>query len=354
MKIFHVDRKQGTVKLKIENLDDLWYLSSVVETGDLVKTRTERRIKAKEDIGRSRGGERKTITISVRVEKTDFKSDSDTYRIMGIIEEGPEDVIAVGAHHTFNVEKGTQLTVKKDRWSRIELDRLREAEKATLRPKILVVVVDEGEATYALIRESKIEYYELTKLIGGKYDTKGREERKEEFYADTVRFIKDTLDREKISAVIVAGAGFEKGHIYQYMIQKNPELREKTAVENIGSHGRNGVQEVLKRAGVRKIMDEITSARDAQLVNELLKEIGKETRQGIYGMQDIRNAANMGAIAKLMICDNLFLKERKELDPLMETVRKLNGEIHIINHDSEAGRQLNALGGIAALLRYPI
>ncbi|MBN2014161.1 MAG: mRNA surveillance protein pelota [Candidatus Altiarchaeota archaeon] len=354
MKISAMNPRVGVVKLRIENLDDLWYLSTVVHRGDLVKTKTERRIKAKEDIERSKKAERKTVTVALRVEKADFKSDSDTYRITGIIEEGPEDLVSIGSHHTFNVEKGSELKIIKDRWSKTELDRLREAEKAALRPKILVTVVDEGEATFGLIRESKTEYFELSKLIGGKYDTKGRAERKTEFYSDAIKFMKEILEREKIAAIVVAGAGFEKEHLYRFMSEKYPELREKTALENIGSHGRNGVQEVLKRAGVRKVLDEITSARDMQLMQELLKEIGKGTGLGAYGVKDIRNAANSGAVAKLLLCDDFFLKDRRDLEPLMETVKTLNGEVHLINHDTEAGRQLHSLGGIAALLRYPI
>ena len=45
MKKIFEDLKHGIVKIKIENLDDLWYLSTIVDKGDLVKGETFRKIK---------------------------------------------------------------------------------------------------------------------------------------------------------------------------------------------------------------------------------------------------------------------------------------------------------------------
>ena len=353
MKIMYMNRRHGVVKLQVENLDDLWYLSGVINKGDLVRTKTERRIKAREDMARSKKGERRVFTLTVRVEKADFNPDSETYRISGIVEQGPEDLISMGSHHTFNVEKGTTLKIIKERWSPTDLDRLREAEKAARRPKILIVVVDEGEATFGLIRESKIEYHELSRSIGGKYDIRGRRKRKMEFYGETAKFLSEMLSRENISAIIIAGAGFEKENFRRFLSEKYPELAEKSVMENISSHGRNGVSEVMKRSKIKKIIEEITSARDVRLVHELLTEIGKDSGLGIYGLKDIETAAGLGAIKKLLICDNFFLKNRKRLEDLMYMVKSARGEVHLINHRGEAGRQLNSLGGVAALLRYP-
>lgn len=354
MKIFYKDLKQGRVKLMTENLDDLWYLSNVVNTGDLVKAKTERRIKGKEDIARTGKSERKTVTIAVRVEKTIFQLDRDTYRITGIIEEGPEDLISIGSHHTINVEKNTTLTIIKDRWSGFDLERLKDAEKSTLRPKLLIAVIDEGEANLGLIRESKIEHYDLTKLIGGKYETKDREKRKQEFYKDTAEFISTLLTKEKISSLILAGAGFEKENLHRFLNEKYPKIAEITVLENIGSHGRSGINEVMKRAKVKKIGEEINAAREIRMIHKLLEEIGRDSGLGVYGTADVINAVNTGAVETLLVCDNLIRINREQTEKIMQDVKTTRGNIHIINHGGEAGKQLNSLGGIAALLRFRI
>ncbi len=344
--------RQGYVKLKVENLDDLWYLSNVLTGGDVVRMKAERRIKGKDDVGRGGRDERRVFTLSVKVEKADFKSDSDTFRVAGKIADGPADLVSIGSHHTFNVETGTELSLEKPHWGKTELGIIREAEKASLRPKILIVVVDEGEATFGLVRESRVEYLELSKLIGGKYDTRGRAERKEEFYSDTAKAAEELLRRENVSAVIVGGAGFEKENFFKYLREKHPEAAAKAVLENTGAHGRNGVQEVLKRSKVQGIVEGIASARDLQLMEEVLKEIGKDSGLVAYGPKDVEEAAHAGAVQKLLVCDDFFLRNRRKAGELMDSVNTARGDVHLLNHDGEAGRQLSSLGGIAALLRY--
>ncbi len=354
MKILYRDLKHGRVKLKVENLDDLWYLSNVVNAGDLVKAKTERRIKSREDIARAGKSERRSITIAVRVEKADFQSERDTYRITGIIEQCPEDLISIGSHHTINVEKGTILTIIKDRWSGFDLQRLKDAERSALRPKLLIAVIDEGEVNLGLVRESKIEHYDLSKLIGGKYEIKGRRERKLEFYKDTAEFISNILKKVKVSALILAGAGFEKENFHKFLNEKYPEIAEISVLENIGSHGRTGINEVMKRAKVEKIGEEINAAREIRIIHRLLKEIGNDSGLGVYGLDDVENAAGMGAVEILLVCDDLFLKNRERIERIMQNVKSTRGDIHIVNHEGEAGKQLSSLGGIAGILRFKI
>ena len=48
MKLIHSDFKKGIVKLKVENLDDLWHLMQIIEKGDIAKGTTTRKIKGNE------------------------------------------------------------------------------------------------------------------------------------------------------------------------------------------------------------------------------------------------------------------------------------------------------------------
>ena len=354
MKIIHRNLRAGEVKVAVESLDDLWYLSNIIRPGDLVKAKTERRLKGKDDMERSGKSERITITIVIRVEKGEFKLENDTYRINGTIVEGPEDLVSIGTHHTISVEKETVLTIIKNRWSDYEVGRLKEAEKSSLRPKLLIAVIDEGDAAVGLVRESKIEYFDLAKNIGGKYDTKGRQDRKAEFYSELSQLLDSVSKRENLSAIIVAGAGFEKENFLKYLAEKNKDLSRRCVVENIGSHGRAGISEVMKRAETKKIEEEVGSARDIRLMHQLLGEIGKESGLASYGLKDVENAAQSGAVELLLINDDLFMGKRNKVDEIMQSVKSSRGAVHIVNSESEAGKQLTSLGGIAGILRYKI
>lgn len=45
MKQIYFNIKKGELKVKVENLDDLWYLSTIIEPKDLIKGKTIRKIK---------------------------------------------------------------------------------------------------------------------------------------------------------------------------------------------------------------------------------------------------------------------------------------------------------------------
>lgn len=353
MRVLFKDLRHGVLKLKVENLDDLWYLSQVVLEGDLVRGETARRVKDKEDV-KSSGGERRPVTLGVRVEKIDLKSDVNNLRVSGIVEGGPEDVVSLGSHHTLNVDADSVVTVVKREWSRVLLNVVDSAVKSTWRPRVLIVVVDDGEATLGLLRESNVQYSELSRNVGGKYDLHGRAERKKDFYGELTAMIENTSLKDNVSRIILAGAGFEKDNYMKYLRENNKELAGKCVIENTGSSGRNAVEEVIKRPALKKTIEEANSAMDIMLVDELLKNIGKDSGLAVYGLKDVESSVNAGAVEVLLVSDGIFFKERKRLEGLMKAVEKNRGRVHIINQDSDAGKQLDSIGGVAALLRYKL
>jgi protein pelota len=66
----------------------------------------------------------------------------------------------------------------------------------------------------------------------------------------------------------------------------------------------------------------------------------------------------LGAVEKLVLADTMLREtsdeKRRFLEELMKEVEKKGGEIRVISTEHEAGVKLIALGGIAALLRFPI
>ncbi|MCX6695562.1 MAG: mRNA surveillance protein pelota [Candidatus Altiarchaeota archaeon] len=353
MKVLFRDLRQGLVKVRVDGLDDLWYLSQVILEGDLIRGETTRRIKDKEDT-KSSGGERRTFTLGLRVEKLDFNSDTDSLRVSGTIEDGPEDAVALGSHHTLNVDAGSVIGIKKSEWSRALLDLLKNAEKSSWRPKVLVVAVDEGEATIGLLRDSIIQYSEISRNIGGKYDLKGRAERKKDFYSELASMVGNIAGKENVSRIILAGAGFEKDSFFDYLKDSDKNLAGKCVIENTGSSGRNAINETIKRPTLKTTVEEANSAVDVKLVDELLTNISKDSGLAVYGLPDVEAAVNTGAAGTLLLTDAIFLRERKKLEGLMKNVEKNRGIVHIINKEGEAGKQLESIGGVAALLRYKL
>jgi protein pelota len=69
-----------------------------------------------------------------------------------------------------------------------------------------------------------------------------------------------------------------------------------------------------------------------------------------YGDNQVKAAANAGAIKTLLILDTKV--RAPEVDQLIRAAENSKGEFVIISSLHEAGRRLESLGGIAAILRY--
>ena len=117
----------------------------------------------------------------------------------------------------------------------------------------------------------------------------------------------------------------------------------------------NAIKEVLRRDEIQTILKEERITKETALVEKLMEVISKDGKAA-YGMDEVENAANAGAVEKLLITDTMINKSREEknerLEAIMKTVDSLKGDIHIISSSHEAGKQLNGISGIAALLRY--
>lgn len=128
MKLIYSDFKKGEAKIKVENLDDLWYLNQIIDTKDLVKGRTLRKIKMGQEGQRKQDSVKKPVFLLIEVEKLEFSKTSNMLRISGTVKEGPEDV-PLGSYHTFSIEENSIITITKQSWLRFQIDKLREASK---------------------------------------------------------------------------------------------------------------------------------------------------------------------------------------------------------------------------------
>ena len=93
-------------------------------------------------------------------------------------------------------------------------------------------------------------------------------------------------------------------------------------------------------------------------MEKLLLNISKN-KLSTYGLKEVENASNMGAIELLLVTDSLLHKLREknsfqQLEKIMKNVESSKGTVHIISSDHDAGKKLEGLSGIAAILRYEI
>ncbi|KZX15787.1 peptide chain release factor 1 [Methanobrevibacter cuticularis] len=352
MKIVYQDRKHGIMRIIPETLDDLWHLSHIIETGDILSSKTTRRIQdTTGDKLRSDRGIKKTFFLGIKVESINFHIFTGKLRATGSIISGPEELIPLGSHHTLEVKLNTPLKIKKERWSRWIIKRIEQAVAASKKLSAMIIVLEDDTADLGLVRQFGIEYYGpiIGNVSGKRVIDKNRQKHLDEFYQ---KVIKSILKFEDIESIVIAGPGFTKNNFYSFLENKHPEIAKKSIIESAGAGGRAGIHEILKKGTVEKLTTENRIAKEIASMNEILETMAKSPSKVAYGKKETINAANAGAIEKLLVLDTIVRSEN--LEKTMNLVENMNGEVMVVSSQHDGGKQLESLGGLAALLRYSI
>lgn len=344
MRLLHQDTRTGEIKFHIDNMDDLWHLYNIIDAGDLVMAVTYRREEQKSDKVRSERGEKRRVFLGIRVEKVEFHEFDSRLRITGIIEQGPQDI---GSYHTLNLEEGDSISVIKLAWRPATLERVRQAVEDSKRPTIVFVSLEYDEATIAVLRQYGIQ--NVATIYGPSAGKMYEQKPDTSYYGEIIEKLRQIAPGDV--PIIVLGPGFAKETLAAEGKAKAPELFKKVFVYHTGQAGMAGIHELMKQGIGAEVLEGSRVAQETNEVERVLEEIAKG---GLvtYGPREVRQAVDAGAVELLLVLEPLL--REKGLDPLLKAVEEARGKVMVVSEHHEAGKKLEALGGMAALLRFRV
>ena len=348
MRKLRQDLKSGTITLEAEHTEDLFTLSQLIEESEIVEGTTIRKIKL------DRGGEERKaaiitrpVRLSIEVKTVTFTGDG--LRILGTVTEGKED-IPRGSHHTISLEIHERIIITKSHWPAYMIDKIDEA-CAGEPPRILIVNLDRDEAYFALMRRST---YEIITHLTSEPEKKANKQPEKDFYQAVASQIQQYNEKYQFEAVVLSSPAFFKDETAKKL---TGTLRGKTILCTCSSVGKNGIDEVLKRAEVSTALSTARVGRELAIVDSLLIEVGKEHGKAAYGLKAVEHAGQIGAIETLLVTEALISRLRAEghyrdISHVMNQAESTGAKVWIISSDHDGGKRLDGIGGIGALLRY--
>ncbi len=344
------ERKEG-IKIKIETLDDLWYLKILLKEGDKVAGKTFRRIRSENTV-RADKGERIPVFIEIDVEKVKFSEYKNSLRITGKIRYASDESVPLGSYHTIEVRVGDSIFISKE-FSDQEIEILKEALKHSKKAEVLILCIEDDEAEFSVVRKRGVDNIaRISYAVSGKKNIKEHDASKKEFFSQVLNKLKELVEREEVEKVIIAGIGFFKEDFYEFLKEKERKLAEMCSIVDVSSSARACIQEVLRRGVIEKICEESRISTEARLVEEVLKEIAKDGK-ATYGLSSVKEALSYSAVDTLLVTDNA-LKKIEEVEEIMKLARDTGAKTYIISTEHEAGEKLDSIGGVAALLRFKV
>ncbi len=349
MHVISSDFRKGIARLKIIDMDDLWYLSHIIDPGDFVTARTTRKIRIGENENAKTA--KKTFTLKVEAETIEISDGGKTIRINGKVKEGTDEV-PKDSYHAISLEEGSEFTLEKSRWLSYQKQKLSESSERKL--NYLLCILDREEALLAMTQKKG---YKILVEIKGDVPKKTKTvEVKKDFQQEIIQNLEAYAARYKPENIILASPAFYKEDLFKKI--NNPELKRTIILSTCSDVSESSLDEVMRRPELSEALKDSRSREEKLLVEELLKEISKDNKAA-YGWKEVGKAIDAGAVSKLLITDKFLQQKRllnqyEELDERMKHVDSLQGNIHIISSEQEAGRKIDGLGGIAALLRYKL
>ncbi|KAJ5667294.1 eRF1 domain 3 [Penicillium longicatenatum] len=379
----------GTVTLFPEEPEDMWHAYNLIRPGDLLRASAIRRVTSTQDTG-STSSARVHLNLEIRVKNLDFDPQSSQLHVSGqIVNETAHTKI--GQFHTLDLELNRNFTLEKDvgsdgegvGWDSIAVEMLKDAvdEGGKRRAEAVAVVMQEGLAhicfigQFQTILKQKIEMSVPRKRQGGGDHDKGMGK----FYRVTLETLLRQMEfntsitsgsnNETVRPILLASPGFVAAGFHKYIQTEattTPALRRllsSVVVVHSASGYMNSLSEVLQSPAVKTLLADTKYARETKLMDDFLDQLRKETNKATYGPREVESAVDQGAVGRgggvLIMSNRLFrsqnIGERKRWVGLVDRVRDVEGgEVRILSSDHESGKRLEGLGGIAALLTFPI
>lgn len=336
-----VDQQSLYFELKPESLEDLWILTQIISTDDLIFSSTKRKVALGDD---KKKQVIKIISIELKVKKVSFES--QVLRVSGEIQNETQ-FTTVGQSHTLTFTPGNTIKLQKNQLLRFEKQYLDKAIESKTSHNLLVlldkddmIVVEFSDFSYSVI-------FKESGLGSKKYKNQQIHEEEQKYL-----LLKDILEKN-YNTIIFMGPAYFKDSLKKYVEEKTNQTITSASFPDIST---SNIEAAISQLHKQGIIENSELKRENEAIEELLYNIEKNQKVS-YGLNKTQEKVELGACEKLLLSTKFIEKKREaeDFDPineLMKMVEQLQGEIVIINSEHVPGKQLDGLGGIAAVLRY--
>ena len=348
-----------------------WHAYNLIRPTDLLRASAVRKIISESGSG-SRSNERVHMTLTIRVTKLDFDPQAAQLHVSGRVAEENKHV-KLGSFHTLDLELQRNFTLEKaEGWDSVALDTLKEAVNQEAKAQLWAVIMQEGLANICLITDhqtilrQRVEV-DLPKKRAGSTD---HDKKLQRFFQTTFDSLLRQLDLVNPKPLLLASSGFTASSFQQFIKTQavsgtNKQLQQlvsKITVAHSASGHLHSLAEVLASPAVTSKLSDTKFARETQLMDRFFDMMRKDDGRAWYGPRECEMAAERGAVGKgggvLLISNSLFrsqnIQTRKRWVKLVDEVNEQGGEVRVFSSMHESGKRLESLGGVAAILTYPI
>ena len=352
-----------------------WHAYNLIRENDLLRAPAIRRV-VQESANGSTSSSRVHVTLLLKVTSTDFDVQSSQLHVSGrVVEENK--YVPLGGFHTIDLELNRQFTLSKaDGWDSVAIEMLKEAVDTSSRAELWAVVMQEGLANICSIttHQTVLVQRVATTMPKKRAQSSDYDKSIAKFHQtllDTLLRHLDLANQPEPKPLLLASPGFLAQNFYNYIktVADTGTSKQLTAllpaitVTHSSNAHLSSLAEVLKSPAIMTKLRNTRFARETQLLDQFYESLRKDDGKAWYGPKEVEKCIEKGAVGRgggvLLISNDLFrakdVKERRKWVALVDKVKEEEGgEVRVLSSAHESGKRLEALGGIAAILTFPI
>ena len=111
-----------------------------------------------------------------------------------------------------------------------------------------------------------------------------------------------------------------------------------------------GLEELVEKS--KDLLADEGVTAEKQVLHKFLSMLATDPKRTAYGLKDVEKALEYGAVEMLIILEGKI--EDKKAEELEEKAANSGAKTEIVSEDTQEGKQFKNLGGIGAILRFPI
>ena len=368
-----IDEEDG-VSLLIVEPEDMWHANNLISVGDIVHAPALRKVTVTTATG-STIGKGVRMNLSVKVKSTFFDPLASELKVSGTV-VNENEWVSVGQHHTLTLryeKTDIKFTIwKKAGWDSVAVQSLKEALSEDQPEAIAAVVMQEGLANICLITEFRTIVKQRVESVIPKKRSTSKESSggMAAFYDKTLSNLRNAVDFSIPRTLLLASPGFVaqdfRAHMQSEAARTGDKGLQRIAKEAVIVHSSTGhvhsLNEVLKSPEVKKMMHDTKFTIETNLMDQFYDRMRKDDGKAWYGTKPVEKAVAEGAVGRgggVLLVNNAFFRSmdvatRRKYVALVDKVKKDGGEVRLLSSDHESGKRLEALGGIATILTYPM
>lgn len=193
----------------------------------------------------------------------------------------------------------------------------------------------------------------------------------EKFFQTTLDTLLRQIDLTESNPILLASPGFTAAAFQKFIMETAARTGNKALLAQRANfvvvHSSSGhlhsLSEVLQSPEVTARLKDTKYARETRLMDDFMTLLRKDDGRAWYGPKEVEQAVEKGAVGRgggiLLISNALFRAQdvgvRRRWVRLVDKVRDVEGgEVRVLSSEHESGKRLEGLGGIAAILTFPL